>query len=81
MVTSVNKPGAARSGASRQDAPDETSSPVPRLRWACAYPMPGVRYYRFLPDAPDTANVAGARETTEPARPSTGSGAEVPGGT
>ncbi len=68
MVTSVVTPETARSDVSGSQAPKETEPPVPRRRWACAFPMTGVRYYRFLPEVPDSANVPGPRETIEPDR-------------
>ena len=84
MVTPVVAPEAARSGATDTRAPDETDSPAPRRRWACAFPMTGVRYYRFLPEVPDTTDVTGRRETTEPDRRAASpkvSGAAVRGAT
>ena len=68
----------ARSGASDTHAPDDTGSPVLRRQWACAIPMTGVRYYRFLTD------VTEPQESVEPDRPTVNPeepGAAVRGGT
>jgi hypothetical protein len=59
----------ARSVATETRWPDEVGTQARRWRWACAVPMTGVRYYRFLPEDTHSPDVSEHRKTTEPDSP------------
>ena len=78
MVTT----GATQSGTSETHAPDEAGSPTLRRQWACAFPMTGVRYYRFLTDvAEPQESVEPDRDTVDPEEAGQEPGAAVRGDT
>ena len=71
----------AQSSATEMRAPDEVGAPTRRRIWACAVPMTGVRYYRFLPDVTDPPETAEPdRHEVVPEGPGTDHGASVRGG-